>query len=117
MYGSKLIHRITPDYDNMTVTIRYSDGIDMPVWKKSYFIDVLPSEDGFDIFLARNYTYSELKSKCTSYLETTTDQCGSTISKEYNQPVKYSSKGRYEAHFINVFARYSNKSGYFLLKD
>jgi len=36
--------------------------------------------------------------------------------KEYNQPVKYSSKGRYEAHFINVFARYSNKSGYFLLK-
>ncbi|UWV45867.1 stalk domain-containing protein [Acetivibrio thermocellus] len=117
MYGSKLIHRITPDYDNMTVTIRYSDGIDMPVLEKSYFIDVLPSEDGFDIFLARNYTYSELKSKCTSYLENyLLTNVEVQFPKEYNQPVKYSSKGRYEAHFINVFTRYGNKSGYFLLK-
>ncbi|GAE88332.1 stalk domain-containing protein [Acetivibrio straminisolvens] len=45
MYGKKLVHSIIPDYENMTITIRYSDGIDLPVSEKSYFIDVIPSED------------------------------------------------------------------------
>ncbi|GAE88331.1 hypothetical protein JCM21531_1769 [Acetivibrio straminisolvens JCM 21531] len=38
------------------------------------------------------------------------------IPKSYNHSKKYSNKSRYEAYFINVFAKYGSKSGYFLLK-
>ncbi|HOM03336.1 MAG TPA: stalk domain-containing protein [Acetivibrio sp.] len=117
MYANKLIYRITPDYSNMTITVRYSDGVGLPVAEKSYFIDVLPSENGFDVRLARNYTYLELKDKCTSYLKNylLTD-VDIQFPKEYNHSKKYLSKNRYEAYFINVFAKYESKSGYFLLK-
>lgn len=117
MYSDKVIHSITPSHDNMALTIRHSDGFDLPVAEKIYFIDVLPLEGDFDIRLLRSYTTPELKEKCQSYLE----NCLLTkvevqFPKGYRYSRKHLSKVGYKAHFINVFAQYGSKSGYFLLK-
>lgn len=117
MYSKKVIHSIKPDYDNMALTIQYSDSVGLPASEKSYFIDILPSEDGFDIRLVRNYTPSELIDKCKSYLENyLLTKVDVQFPRGYNHLKKHLGKGRYESYFINVFAKYGSKSGYFLLK-
>lgn len=117
MNSDKVIHSIVPDYNTMTITIKFSNNIDSPVVSKSYFIDVLPKRGGFDIRLIRKYTTTELKSECKSYLENRLlTKVDLHFPMGYNYSKESLKKSSYESQIIKVFAKFNNKFGYFLIK-
>jgi hypothetical protein len=117
MYSDKVIHSITPDPDNMTLTIEYSNTVFSPISKKTYFIDVLPYKSGFYIHLVRKYTVDQLKNEIQSHLENylmTKVDIQLSDSNNYSDNILLTEK--HEIHFISLFAEYNNRSGYFVLR-
>lgn len=117
MYNDKVIHSITPDLDNMTLTIEYSNTVFSPISKKTYFIDVLPSKSGFYIQLVRKYTTDQLMNEIQSHMENylmTKVDIQLSDSNNYTNNILLTDKQ--EIQFISLFAQYNNWAGYFILR-
>lgn len=117
MYDDKVVHSISQDPNNMTLTIDYSNSVTSPIYTRSYFIDVLPSKSGFYIQLIRTYTATQLKDEIQSYLE---NYLMSKVDIQLPADAGYldsilQAENR-EVQYICVFAEYNNRFGYFVLR-
>ncbi|NLD51078.1 MAG: hypothetical protein GX660_28400, partial [Clostridiaceae bacterium] len=110
------IYNISFDKADMTATIYYSNNVLNNIIPKTYFVEVIPDNDGHKINLTRMFTTTSLKNACKLYLE---NQLLSKVDiyypSDYNYKASNPSNSNVTKQSVPVYAEFNGLSGYFLL--
>ncbi|MFZ5989273.1 MAG: stalk domain-containing protein [Bacillota bacterium] len=117
MYKDRIIHDIITDESSMTITVKYSNKNSTAVYVKNYFIEVIPTRSNYSINFIRKYSTSIIKSECQAFLEShLLTSVNVYFPNDYNYLSYSLNKYNYEKQYIQVFAKFNNISGYFVLE-
>ncbi|OPZ94975.1 MAG: hypothetical protein BWY74_00139 [Firmicutes bacterium ADurb.Bin419] len=117
LFQNKTIHEIIFDWDNMTVSVKYSDTNTSPAQVKEYYLEVIPAKKEFSLNFIRKLSAESIKNNCQSFLENyLLTNVKVYFPKNYNYRIEDWNKQDHEKRQIPLYAEFDGLSGYFYLE-
>ncbi|GEM_PF-420522 len=117
LFQNKTIHDVIFDWDNMIVSVKYSDTKTSPSQIKEYYLEVIPAKKEYSVNFIRKLNAESIKNNCQSFLENyllTNVQV--YFPKNYNFSIEDWNKHIDDKRQIPVYAEFDGQSGYFYLE-
>ncbi len=117
IFKNNTIHDVAFNWDNMTVSVKYSDIKTSPQKIKEYFLEIIPAKNETSISLIRKLSKENIKNDCQSFLENyllTNVQLYFPMNYDFSK--EDWNKYLPEKRQIPVYAEFDGRSGYFYLE-
>lgn len=117
IFKGKYIQDISVNFNDMTISIKYSDTLISEPTTKVYYLQVTPSKKDFSIDFVRKFNTESIKEECQNFLENyLLNDVQVYFPKSFNYLNENWNKYYYEKILIPIYAESDGQSGYFYLE-